>query len=160
MRLIETLKTLILEHKLIKRFMSDSGQMVYVEANPHSREGQGKFNLQRVDYDEILDSFEDIKDVVVSQANKIIKNCNKSNKECALIVRDNLLGFDYHFWIERADDKKMVLIVNTSIRHPRKLFNPHKSNIIIVDNEGSHTIIESFTNTKINGKFIQYYLFD
>lgn len=163
MKLLETLKTLLLEHKLIHRFEYQNGyklQTIDVEANPHSREGQGGYHLQRVDYDEILESLQDIEPVIGKQINKILGWCDSYDKQCAIIVRDNFLEFDYHMWIDKVRDDKIVLTVNTSIRHPRHLFNPHKNNIIIVDEDGDNTIIESFTNTKINGKFIQYYLFD
>lgn len=163
MKLLESLKSLLLEHKLIHRFEYQNGdkfQTIDVEANPHSREGQGGYHLQRVPYDEILDSLQDIEPIVGKQINKILGWCDSYDKECAIIVRDNFLEFDYHMWIDKVRDDKIILTVNTSIRHPRKLFNPHKNNVIIIDEDGDHNIIESFTNTKINGKFIQYYLFD
>jgi hypothetical protein len=161
MKLIETLQSLILENKLVHRFTSQDGQIIDIEANLHSQQGQGTYsNLQRVSSDEILESFEDIKEIVIKQANKISEICNKYNKECGILVRDNLLGFDYHFWIDKSKNNKLILIINTSIRHPKKLFNREKHNVIIIDDDGDYNILESFTNTKINGKFIQYYLFD
>ena len=160
MKLLESLKSLLLEYKLLSRFTSSTGQIVDIEANLHSEVGQGYSNIQRVSYDEILESFEDIKEIVVKQSNKIYKTCDRSKKECGIIIRDNLLGFDYHLWIRKTGSEKLILIINTSIRHPKKLFNSNKNNVIVVDELGDHSIIESFTNTKINGKFIQYYLFD
>jgi hypothetical protein len=161
MKLIATLQSLILENKLIDRFTSNNGQIIDIEANLHSQQGQGTYsNLQRVSSDEILDSFNDIREIVVKQANKISQICDKDNKGCGILVRDNLLGFDYHFWIDKKKSDKLILILNTSIRHPKKLFNREKHNVVIIDDDGDYNILESFTNTKINGKFIQYYLFD
>lgn len=161
MKLLSTLKNLLLEYRLIDRFTSIDGQKVDIEANLHSYVSQGGLsNLQRVSFEEIIDSLSDIRDIVIKQSNKISENCTRANKECGLIIRDNLLGFDYHLWIKKKKNGKLILIINTSIRHPNKLFNKEKNNVIIIDKEGDHAIIESFTNTKINGKFIQYFLFD
>jgi hypothetical protein len=52
------------------------------------------------------------------------------------------------------------MTVNTSIIHPKKLFNKEKHNIIIIEKDGSQRIVESMQGVKINGKYIQFYLFD
>lgn len=159
MKLITTLKTLLLEYKLVNRFKSVSGQIVDIESNTHSKIGQGfSSNLQRIGEDEIIESFEDVKEIAVDLSNKILNKCDRSKKECGLLIRDNMLGFDYHFWLRHKGDNKLVMIINTSIRHPKKLFNTEKHNIIVIDKDGGHTILESFNNLKINGKIIQFYL--
>ena len=62
MKLIATLQSLILENKLVHRFTSQDGQIIDIEANLHSQQGQGTYsNLQRVSSDEILESCEYIK---------------------------------------------------------------------------------------------------
>jgi hypothetical protein len=161
MKLISTLKSIILEYKLVDRFTSMGGQSVDVEVNYHaliSQKTQSTFS--RVSIEEILESLSDVREIIVKQSNKILDSCDSKNKDCGLIVRDNSLGFDYHMWLKKTNSGKLKLIINTSIYHPKKLFNTDKSNIIVVDKEGNYNIIESFVSVKVNDKIIQYFLFD
>ena len=161
MKLISTLKTLLLEYKLVDRFISKNGQIVDIESNIHSKIGQGfSSNLQRIGEDEVMESFEDIKDIVVDLANQILNKCDVFKKECGLLIRDNMLGFDYHFWLRHKRNNKLVLIINTSIRHPKKLFNTEKHNMLVIDKDSSYTILESFNNIRVNGKVIQYLILE
>ena len=163
MKLLSLVKTIILEQiTLVGRFKSSNGQMVDILSNLHSKTGQGsKSELARITEEEVMESFNDIKDIAVNQANKILdKPCNYKEKECGLLIRDYMLGFDYQFWLRRRGENTLVMTVNTSIIHPKKLFNKEKHNIIIIEKDGSHTIVESMQGVKINGKFIQFFLFD
>lgn len=161
MELISVLKDLILEYKLVDRFKDYEGNTVDVEATAHSFISQDSRSvLTRVPTDEVLESMTDIRDILVRQSKKILEKCDRYNKECGILVRDNMLKMDYQLWIDETENGKMKLVINTSIRHPRKLFNKEKHNVIVIDEMGSQRIIESFTNIKINNKFIQYYLFD
>ena len=161
MKLISLVKTLILEQlTLVSRFKSPNGQMVDILSNLHSKTSQGsKSELARITEEEIMESFEDIKDIAVNQSNKIL-NRPCIGKDCGLLVRDYMLGFDYQFWLRRRGENTLVMTVNTSIIHPKKLFNKEKHNIIIIEKDGSHTIVESMQGVKINGKYVQFYLFD
>jgi hypothetical protein len=71
-----------------------------------------------------------------------------------------MLGFDYQFWLRRRGENTLVMTINTSIIHPKKLFNKEKHNIIIIEKDGSQRLVESMQGVKINGKYIQFYLFD
>ena len=167
MKLVETLKYIIVEQfsTLLKKYISSSGQKVKVDYNKHSQDNQGKLGFQRIFNDEVVNSLDEIKDVVFNQSNKILNRCNPDPKmkECALIIRDNIDNFDYHFWLNRTKNNELVLTLNTSIRHPGKLFNTLKHNMIVVDTSGDTQIIESdmsdFTFEEINGKFVYYYKF-
>lgn len=167
MKLVETLKDIIVEQfsTLLKKYISSSGQKVKVVYNKHSQDNQGKLEFQRIFNDEVVNSLDEIKNVVFNQANKILNRCNPDpkKKECALIVRDNIDGFDYHFWLNRTKNNELVLTLNTSIRHPGKLFNTLKHNVIVVDTSGDTQIVESdmsdFTFEEINGKFVYYFKF-
>ena len=161
MKLISLVKTLILEQlTLVSRFKSPNGQMVDILSNLHSKTSQGsQSDFARITEEEIMESFEDIKDIAVNQSNKIL-NRPCIDKGCGLLVRDYMLGFDYQFWLRRRGENTLVMTVNTSIIHPKKLFNKEKHNIIIIEKDGSHTIVESMQGIKINGKYIQFYLFD
>lgn len=161
MKLISLVKTLILEQlTLVSRFKSPNGQMVDILSNLHSKTSQGsQSDFARITEEEIMESFEDIKDIAVNQSNKIL-NRPCIDKGCGLLVRDYMLGFDYQFWLRRRGENTLVMTVNTSIIHPKKLFNKEKHNIIIIEKDGSQRIVESMQGVKINGKYIQFYLFD
>lgn len=134
--------------------------MVDILSNLHSKTSQGsQSDFARITEEEIMESFEDIKDIAVNQSNKIL-NRPCIDKGCGLLVRDYMLGFDYQFWLRTRGENTLVMTVNTSIIHPKKLFNKEKHNIIIIEKDGSQRIVESMQGVKINGKYIQFYLFD
>jgi len=167
MKLFDTLKVIIIEQSsnFLKKYIAPSGQSVNLIYNKHSQDNQGKLEFQRIFNDEVVYSLEEIKDIVFRQANKILDKCNPNPKlkECGLIIRDNIDGFDYHFWLDRKKNGNLILILNTSIRHPGKLFNKTNHNVIIVDPSGEIRIKESyiknFTFEEINGKIVYYYKF-
>ena len=161
MKLLSLIKTIILEQiTLVGRFESSNGQMVDILSNLHSKTSQGsKSEFARITEEDVMESFDDIRDIAVNQSNKILnKPC--IGKGCGLLVRDYMLGFDYQFWLRRRGENTLVMTLNTSIIHPKKLFNKEKHNIIIIEKDGSHTIVESMQGVRINGKFVQFYLFD
>jgi hypothetical protein len=74
MKLVETLKYIIVEQfsTLLKKYISYSGQKVKVVYNKHSQDNQGKLGFQRIFNDEVVNSLDEIKDVVFNQSNKIL----------------------------------------------------------------------------------------
>lgn len=151
MELIKSLKSLILERIFLDSFTSNNVR-VNVFYNEHSQGvGNGASSLSRADKEQILKSLLEVKDVVVKVSFRILDNCE--GKKCSFIIRDDADGVDSHFWIKLTKEGRLNLILNTSINHPRKLFNTNKVPVINVDTIGDITISES-KNTYIVGKKI------
>ncbi len=160
-KLLDVLQVLIIEgqQRLLKRFTLDDNRIIDVEYNHHATIGQNNVsNLSRTPFDQILESMDEVLDVIYQQASHILKGCY--GKKCSLIIRDNAAGFDCHFWLRQGSEGKIITTINTSIQHPQKLFNKNHSRIIVIDWDGSYDIMESFAHIKINDKIVQYYLFD
>ena len=153
MKLLESLKILLLERsRTFLDSFSSNGIRINVFYNEHSQGiGNTVSDFSRVDKEQILKTLLEIKEVVGKVSLRILDNCNK--KECSFIVRDYADGVDSHFWIESSKEKRINLILNTSINHPKKLFNPFKVPVINIDLKGDINISES-KNKYIVGKKI------
>jgi hypothetical protein len=151
MELIKSLKSLILERIFLDSFTSNNVR-VNIFYNEHSRGvGGGVSSLSRVGKEQILKSLLEVKDVIVKVSFRILENCE--GKQCSFIIRDEADGVDSHFWVKLTKEGRLNLILNTSINHPRKLYNTTKVPVINVDMIGDITIMES-KNTYIVGKKI------
>ena len=164
MKLLQTLRTIIVEdYDYLGTYKSEDGSDVMIVSNQHFRTAQDvKSEFRRAENVEVMDSFEDIKQIAFREANKILdKPCDKKNKKCGLLVRDYMLGLDYQFWLKRKKmTGELVMTLNTSIIHPKKLFNKEKHVMIVIDKYGGYTIVESVNSIIINGKVIQIITFD
>jgi hypothetical protein len=149
MKLIESLKLLILERTFLDSFTSNDIR-VNVFYNEHSQGiKRGNSNLSRVDKEQILKSLLEVKDVVTKVSLRILDDC--VGKKCSFIIRDYADGVDSHFWIRISKEGRLNIILNTSINHPKNLFNSIKVPVINVDLMGNTSISES-ENKYIVGK--------
>jgi hypothetical protein len=151
MELIKTLKLIILERTFLDSFTSDDIR-INVFYNEHSQSIKTPSNFSRVDKEQILKSLLEIKEIIPKISLRILSNCVK--KKCSFIIRDYADGVDSHFWISLTKEGRINLTLNTSINHPKKLFNPFNVPIINVDLNGDTTIIESLNKFIIGKKII------
>ena len=140
--LITLVEVLILESFLGNVETSD-GDTIGVEFTKHSLIGHSEStSLGRIGLDTIFDSIKDNIDIIHQIAILIIPNCQ--DKTCSLIVRDNLYNMDYHLWLRKTNNNKLILTINTSIHHPKKLFNKEKSKIININYDETFNILEIY----------------
>jgi hypothetical protein len=111
----------------------------------------------RVSKEEILESMRDIIEVIVTQGLVVLDTCER---RCGLLVSDYSMGFDYQLWVTMKTNK-LELKINTSIKHPKQLFNDKfKTRRVIVTKDGETVIRESlehYRSVKI-GKKIVYFI--
>ena len=157
MKLLELLSTLITEGKLIDKFIIN-GLVVNITSTHESDIAVNDISsLGRVSKEEILESMRDIIEIIVTQGLVVLDTCNK---RCGLLVSDYSMGFDYQLWVTMKTNK-LELKINTSIKHPKQLFNDKfKTRRIIVTRDGETVIKESlehYRSVKI-GKKIVYFI--
>ena len=156
MKLIKLLSALITEGKLLDKF-NINGLIVNVTHTHESNVAvMDNTTYGRVPKEEILESLRDIIEVVVIQGLVVLDTCNK---RCGLLVSDYSMGFDYQIWVSLKSDK-LELKINTSIKHPKQLFNDkHKTRRIIVTRDGETIIRESldgYSSVKVKNKIIYF----
>ena len=157
MKLLNLLSKLITETKLLDRFVVN-GLVINVSSTRESDVAiMDNTTFGRVPKDEILESMSDIIEVIVTQGLIVLDTCNK---RCGLLVSDYSMGFDYQLWVTMKTNK-LELKINTSIKHPKQLFNDKfKTRRIIVTRDGETVIKESlehYRSVKI-GKKIVYFI--
>ena len=118
MKLLNVLKSLIVESKLIDKFTLD-GIDLEIRSTMESEMIAPNSKTGRVNKDEILESMSDIYDVIIEQAMIVT---SKEDGNSALLISDYWLGFDYQLWV-KLNKNKLTLTINTSIRHPKLLSN-------------------------------------
>jgi hypothetical protein len=95
--------------------------------------------------------------VVVTQSLVVLDTCER---RCGLLVSDFSMGFDYQLWV-LLKNNKLELKINTSIKHPKQLFNDKfKTRRVIVTRDGETVIkesLEQYRSVKI-GKKIVYFI--
>ena len=149
MKLIDSLKSLILERTFLDSFTSGDIR-VNVFYNEHSKGVQNSDStLSRAGKEQILKSLLEVKDVVTKISFRILETCE--DKGCSFIIRDYADGVDSHFWVKLTNQGRLNLTLNTSIIHPKKLFNAYKVPVIEGDLRGDINILES-KNTYVVGK--------
>lgn len=141
MKLLNVLSSLITEGKLLARFVIN-GLVVNVTSTHESDVAvMNNTSLGRVSKEDILESLTYIIEELVTQSLVVLKTCED---RCALLISDFSMGFDYQLWVSLSGNK-LELKINTSIRHPKQLFNnKHKSRRVIVAKDGDTFIKESF----------------
>jgi hypothetical protein len=157
MKLLKLLSTLITESRLFDRFVVN-GLVVDVTSTRESDVAvMDNTTFGRVSKEEILESMRDIIEVIVTQGLVVLDTCEK---RCALLVNDYSMGFDYQLWVTMKTNN-LELKINTSIKHPKELFNnKFKTRRIIVTRDGETVIRESlehYRSVKI-GKKIVYFI--
>lgn len=158
MKLISTLKCIIVESIPVKRLVVNDQPLLIFQTYESLRAIEGSGSYIRVTPEEILESMSDIYDVLIEQSFKTFETCKN---KCALLVRDYSLGFDYQLFIRHHEKgNNLNITLNTSIRHPKKLFNDRKTREIIITKSNDIVIKESIDKSftsKIIGNIIVYY---
>ena len=157
MKLLKLLSTLITESRLFDRFVVN-GLVVDVTSTRESDVAvMDNTTFGRVPKEEILESMRDIIEVIVTQGLVVLDTCER---RCGLLVSDYSMGFDYQLWVTMKTNK-LELKINTSIKHPKQLFNDkHKTRRVIVTRDGETVIkesLEQYRSVKI-GKKIVYFI--
>ena len=157
MKLLKLLSTLINESKLLDRFVVN-GLVVDVTSTRESDVAvMDNTTFGRVSKEEILESMSDIIEVIVTQGLVVLDTCER---RCGLLVNDYSMGFDYQLWVTMKTNN-LELKINTSIKHPKELFNnKFKTRRVIVTRDGETVIresLEQYRSVKI-GKKIVYFI--
>ena len=156
MKLLKLLSSLITESKLLDRFVVN-GLVTNVTSTYESDVAvMDNTTFGRVPKEEILESMSDIIEVIVTQGLVVLDTCEK---RCGLLVNDYSMGFDYQLWVVMKNGN-LELKINTSIKHPKQLFNEKfKTRRIIVTRDGDTVIKESldqYQSIRIKNKIIYY----
>lgn len=145
MKLLNVLKSLIVESKLIDKFTLN-GLSVEIRGTMESEIIAPKSRSGRVEIGEILESMGDIYEVIIEQAMIV---STKNDVKSALLISDYWLGFDYQLWV-KFNKNKLTLTINTSIRHPKILSNKNfNTRRIIITKDGDAIIKESLGDYKV-----------
>ena len=152
MKLLSVLKDLITEAILIDEFDIDDQKIKIVQTYESLRAVSQSSKTGRVDVDEIMDSMSDIYDVIIEQSFIVLDACRI---DCALVIRDFRLGFDYQLFIKKDKNDKLVISINTSIRHPKDLKNSKKKTREIIITRNEDVIIKEILELDLFTKIIK-----
>ena len=161
MKLIEVLKNILFEgNQLIDKFNVD-GEKVNILYNDHSNTAINPSKYGRQPIEDISSSMVDILDIIVDLSNDILDSPPKiKNKDHSILVKDYMIGVDYHFWVTKSKKNELFLTINTSISHPSSLPKNQNDKKIIITKTGDTIIkeqIDSNNFTKIvRGDIIIY----
>jgi len=143
MKLIQILEGIINEAVFVNT-LDVNGEPVTVLKTYESMRSTGLSNYTgRAFPEDILNSMEDIYDIIVDQANIVL---NKCKRKCSLLVRDNRpeFRFDYQLFIKN-NKEGLVITINTSMKHPMSLRNEfHKTREIIISKDENIRIKEDY----------------
>lgn len=161
MKLLSVLKNLINEAKeLLAKYQVDSSN-VDILYNDHSNLSVNSSKYGRQSVEDIKDSMVEILDIIVPISLDILTKPSKiEGKDHSILIKDNMIGMDYHFWVNLARNGNIALTINTSIGHPRFLPNNQNDKTIVITKLGDTLIKEQFEGnnfTKIvKGDIILY----
>jgi hypothetical protein len=160
MKFLTIIKDIILEARHPISKYEVNGQKIQLLYNTHSNISINKSHYGRVEIDDVKYSMEEIMETIVEVCYKILKNGKSQTKDLSILVTDNQIGIDYHFWVGMGKNNVLYLTINTSIYHPRHLPSNKNSAKIIVTRVGDTIVKESiddgFTSKQI-GDIIIYY---
>lgn len=157
MKLLSTLKTILLEKRIILgSFVDDDGETFNVVATDHSQiANTPSSRLSRPDFNEVSDVVFEYQDVISSVSKSIMEDIDKSS----ILIRDNWNGFDFIIYPD-FEGGEYQLNIATSIKHPKKLQYKSVNKLIIITRDGDAIIKEQLNNihfTKIiKGNIIIY----
>lgn len=155
------IKSLITESRELIGQYDVNGQYVDVLFNTHSNISTNCSAYGRLCVEDIHVSIEDILGVIIEVSNSLLNSSNnQSNSDKSILVVDNQIGADYHFWINKSKRGVLYLTINTSIQHPKHLPNKKNDSKIIITKNGDTIVKESIDNTftsKNIGNIIVYY---
>jgi hypothetical protein len=152
MKLLNVLKDLITEAIFIDEFDIDGQKIKIVQTYESLRGVSQSSKTGRVDVDEIMDSMSDIYEVIVEQSFSVLDACRT---DCALVIRDFRLGFDYQLFIKKDKKDKLVISINTSIRHPKDLKNTEKKTREIIITRNEDVVIKEILELALFTKIIK-----
>ena len=161
MKLLKTIKNIILEGKqLLDRYEVD-GLNVDIFYNDHSNMAINNSLYGRQSIEVINESIVEILDIVVGVSINILNSTGKiQDKDRSILIKDYMIGVDYHVWVTQSKNGDLFLTINTSIGHPKSLPNDQNDKTIIITKSGDTIIKEQFKNnnfTKIvKGDIILY----
>lgn len=145
MKLLYTLKNLILEARELLGNYDFDDQDVDILYNTHSGLGVGTSTYGRQPIELVKTSMVDFLDVIVPTSLGILNKPSKvTGNDHSILVKDYMNGFDYHFWVNKSKNGKLFLTINTSIGHPKFLPNKQNDKTIIISNSGDTVIREQF----------------
>ena len=161
MKLLPFFKDLINEAKELLAKYDVDGHNVDILYNDHSNLSVNSSKYGRQSVEEIKDSMVEILDLIVSNSLDILAKPSKvSGKDHSILVRDLMIGMDYHFWVTLSRNGNIVLTINTSIGHPKKLPDNQNDKKIIITKDGDTIIREQFENNNftevVRGDIIIY----
>lgn len=143
MKLIGVLKNLISEKKQLIDKIDVDGREVNIQYNDHSNLSVNPSKYGRQSIDDIFSSMVDILDVIVDVSDNILTSPSKiENKDHSILVKDYMIGVDYHFWVNRSKKDDLFLTINTSISHPLSLPKKQNDKKIIITKTGDTVIKE------------------
>ena len=160
MKFKSIIKSLILEARIPIGEYEVDDHNVTILYNTHSDLATSDSEYGRMPVDEIKTAMEDILEVIVEVSLKVLKKEQKWHGDKSILIVDNQIGGDYHFWVNKSKSDDIYLTINTSINHPRHLPTSKNSAKIIVTRTGDTIVKESIDNTftsKIIGDIIVYY---
>ena len=160
MKFKSIVKSLILEARIPLGEYEVDGYDVTILYNTHSDLATNSSHYGRIPVDEIKLAMEEILDLIVEVSLKVLDKDSKSDNDNSILVVDNQIGGDYHFWVNKSKSDNIFLTINTSINHPRHLPTSKNSAKIVVTRVGDTIVKESIDDTftyKIIGDIIVYY---
>lgn len=160
MKFKSIVKSLILEARIPIGEYEVDGYDVTILYNTHSDLATNSSHYGRIPVDEIKLAMEEILDLIVEVSLKVLDKDSKSDNDNSILVVDNQIGGDYHFWVNKSKSDNIFLTINTSINHPRHLPTSKNSAKIVVTRVGDTIVKESIDDTftyKIIGDIIVYY---
>jgi len=155
MKLINFFKDLIIEAKVLLRKYRVDGNYVDLLYNDHSNLSVNSSKYGRQSVEEIKNSISEIIDVIVSICLEILaKPSRVVGNDHSILVKDYMIGMDYHFWVTLSPDGNIVLTINTSIGHPKKLPDNQNDKKIILSKYGE-TIIKEDIDLNVFTKIVK-----
>lgn len=142
------LKPILIYEIVLSKNLNEGGKLTFIRKlrklpppevtlfkNKHSELAIGSYDIQRVSPYEIDKSLREpnVTETIILSAEKILQDCNTN---CSLNVVDYSAGFDYHMWLNQTQTGNIQLIINTSISHPKHLYNSKLSPLVIIYPDG------------------------
>ena len=118
------------------RVLHRNGDDILLYKNTHSKIALGlKSNYSRVSIEEINESITNVESEFIEFIKERVLDCGSDS--CSINVIDFGGGFDYQCWLDKRPNGNIRVIINTSIYHPKKLFNSDRSPTMVISQSGS-----------------------
>ena len=145
MKLLNTIKNIIFEGKQLLDKYEVAGLNVDIFYNDHSNMAISNSSYGRQSIEAINESIVDILDIVVEVSINILNSPSKiQDKDHSILIKDYMIGVDYHVWVTQSKNGNLFLTINTSIVHPKSLPSDQNDKTIIITKSGETVIRENF----------------